>query len=177
MRKRQLTELVMVSIPKPCAESWDAMVGGEDKRLCAGCGCHVHNLAGMPASEVEAILQAETKVCTRIISDPTKGILTRDGWVSRLVLTGAIAAGMAGCTDPVMGESAIGKIAVPVESSTSSTAKPVTGSPKPAPASIEIMGEQEVLVTQGKLIARQPEPKKKKDSGVRPITPKIGKNC
>lgn len=161
MRKRQLSELVMVTIPKPCGESWDAMVGGEDKRLCAGCGCHVHNLAGMPASEVEALLQAETKVCTRIMADPVKGILTRDGWVSRLVLTGAIAAGMAGCTDPVVGESALGKVAVPVESSTPNTTKPVMGSPKPQPAPIEVMGDREAVISIGKVVAQQPKPKKK----------------
>ncbi len=161
MRKRQLSELVMVTIPKPCGESWDAMVGGEDKRLCAGCGCHVHNLAGMPASEVEALLQAETKVCTRILADPAKGILTRDGWVSRLVLTGAIAAGMAGCTDPVVGESAVGKVAVPVKSSTPNSTKPVMGSPKPVPAPTEVMGDREAVISIGKVVAPQPKPKKK----------------
>ncbi len=161
MRKRQLSELVMVTIPKPCGESWDAMVGGEEKRLCAGCGCHVHNLAGMPASEVEALLQAETKVCTRIMADPVKGILTRDGWVSRLVLTGAIAAGMAGCTDPVVGESAIGKVAVPVESSKSKGNEPVMGAVAAEPAPTQVMGERDEIVTIGKLVAPQPKPKKK----------------
>ncbi|CAN1540720.1 hypothetical protein MCEMSE15_01755 [Fimbriimonadaceae bacterium] len=161
MRKRQLSELVMVTIPKPCGESWDAMVGGEDKRLCAGCGCHVHNLAGMPASEVEALMQAETTVCTRIMADPVKGILTRDGWVSRLVLTGAIAAGMAGCTDPVVRESAIGKVAVPVESSKSKGNEPVMGAVAAEPAPTQVMGERDEIVTIGKLVAPQPKPKKK----------------
>lgn len=151
----------MVTIPKPCGESWDAMVGGEEKRLCAGCGCFVHNLSGMPASEAEALLQAETKVCTRIMADPVKGILTRDGWVSRLVLTGAIAAGMAGCTDPVVGESAVGKVAVPVKSSTPNSTKPVMGSPKPVPAPTEVMGDREAVISIGKVVAPQPKPKKK----------------
>jgi hypothetical protein len=143
MRKRQLTEVVMVTIPKPCGESWDAMVGGEDKRLCAGCGCHVHNLAGMPASEVEALLQAETKVCTRIMADPVKGILTRDGWVSRLVLTGAVAVGMAGCGDPVAGESAVGKLAAPVESQVPPSLKIVNtiGYLVPAETPVPVMGD------------------------------------
>lgn len=137
------------------------MVGGEDKRFCAGCGCFVHNLAGLPVSEVDTLLKSETKVCTRITADPAKGILTRDGWVFRLVLTGAIAVGMAGCTDSPVGESSIGKVAVPVESSKSNVAPPLMGSPRPEPAPTEVMGDRKAVVSTGRVVAPQPEPKKK----------------
>ncbi len=103
----RLSLIRQVEIETPCPENWDAMTGDEARRFCAGCGCHVHNLAKLPAAEAEQLLAAPERVCARITVDAKKGILTRDGWIPRLLAAGAMAAaaaGASGCTQELTGD-------------------------------------------------------------------------
>ena len=93
----KLSRLRQVEIPSHCSEDWTAMAGDEKKRFCDGCGCFVHNLSAMEASEAERVLAQTERVCARITVDAKKGILTRDGWIPRMLLAGAVAAAVAGC--------------------------------------------------------------------------------
>lgn len=97
MSKSKLTRLKLFQIATPCHEDWDKMEGDDQKRFCAGCGCFVNNLAAMSATEAEELLSSTERVCTRATFDTKRGVLTRDGWIPRLVLAGAIAAIAAGC--------------------------------------------------------------------------------
>jgi hypothetical protein len=89
--------LPQVKIDRPCPESWEEMDGDEQRRHCSGCGCSVHNVAEMSASEVEALLMRPEGVCARLTVDDQQNVLTRDGWIPRMLLAGAIAATVAGC--------------------------------------------------------------------------------
>jgi hypothetical protein len=92
MNTSKLTQLRQIMIPKPCSESWEDMSGDEQKRFCAGCGCHVHNISAMKASDAEQLLQSEEPVCTKIKVDEHNRVLTLDGWIPRLMLAGALTA-------------------------------------------------------------------------------------
>jgi hypothetical protein len=52
----------------------------------------------MTAKDAEKLLSKTEKVCTRLLVDERKGVLTRDGWIPRLMLAGAISISAAGCT-------------------------------------------------------------------------------
>ncbi len=99
MDPSKLNHLRQIEIAKPCPEDWDAMDGDDQRRFCAGCGCFVNNISAMDAEAAEELLSSSNKTCTRILVDPKKGILTRDGWIPRLVLAGAVAATVAGCSE------------------------------------------------------------------------------
>ena len=94
----KLSKLRQIAIAKPCPEDWDRMAGDDQRRFCTGCGCHVHNIAEYDADEAEQLLAQPGRVCTRIVTDAQKGILTRSGWIPRLALTGAVVAAANGCT-------------------------------------------------------------------------------
>jgi len=94
----KLERLPQVKIDKPCPENWDAMEGNEQKRFCAGCGCHVYNIAEMNSTEAEKLLSQPGRVCTRLTVDNRNSVLTRDGWIPRMLLAGAVAATVAGCS-------------------------------------------------------------------------------
>ncbi|MBX3097422.1 MAG: hypothetical protein KF812_11215 [Fimbriimonadaceae bacterium] len=104
MDLKKLTRLRQLRINQPCPEDWDAMEGDERRRFCSGCGCYVNNLSEMSADEAESLLQQTGRVCTRVLTDPRRGILTKDGWVSRVLTSGAVAAAMAGCQTATTGE-------------------------------------------------------------------------
>lgn len=93
----KLELLTQVRIEKPCPEDWDEMSGDEQKRHCAGCGCSVHNIAEMSAIDAESLLTKPERVCARLTVDAKQNVLTRDGWIPRLLLAGAIAATATGC--------------------------------------------------------------------------------
>lgn len=94
----KLELLPQVRIDKPCSANWDQMDGDEQKRHCAGCGCRVHNIAEMSAQEAETLFASPDRVCARLTVDDQQSVLTRDGWIPRMLLAGAIAATVAGCT-------------------------------------------------------------------------------
>jgi len=121
----KLSLLRQVEIQAPCPENWDSMTGDEARRFCAGCGCHVHNLAQIPAAEAEQLLTQPDRVCTRITVDAKKGILTRDGWIPRLLAAGAIAATAAGCTPTeITGDPKVPSIGQTIASAPASKAAP-----------------------------------------------------
>ena len=93
----KLELLTQVRIEKPCLEDWDEMSGDEQNRHCAGCGCCVHNVAEMSAIDAESLLSRPERVCARFTVDAKQNVLTRDGWIPRLLLAGAIAATATGC--------------------------------------------------------------------------------
>ena len=93
----KLNRLRQIEIPTKCPEDWDAMEGGDAKRFCSGCSCFVHNLSAMKANEAEQVLNTPERVCARITVDANRGVLTKDGWIPRLLLAGAVAASVAGC--------------------------------------------------------------------------------
>jgi type IV pilus biogenesis protein CpaD/CtpE len=93
----KLNRLRQIEIPTKCPEDWEAMDGGEAKRFCSGCSCFVHNLSAMKANEAEQVLNTPERVCARITVDANRGVLTKDGWIPRLLLAGAVAASVAGC--------------------------------------------------------------------------------
>ena len=93
----KLKRLRQIEIPTKCPEDWDAMKGGEAKRFCSGCSCFVHNLSAMDALEAEQVLNTPERICARITVDANRGVLTKDGWIPRMLLAGAVAATVAGC--------------------------------------------------------------------------------
>lgn len=93
------------------------MEGDEAKRFCAGCGCFVHNVEQMDAAQAEALLSNQERVCTRLTINAKREILTRDGWIPRLILAGAVAATVAGC------QTTTGEASVPNEKPKASESK------------------------------------------------------
>lgn len=73
------------------------MEGDEQRRFCSGCGCFVNNLSEMTADESETLLSGSGRKCVRATVDAKHGILTKDGWIPRLLLAGAIATMAVGC--------------------------------------------------------------------------------
>ena len=51
----------------------------------------------MKADEAEQVLNTSERICARITVDESRGVLTKDGWIPRLLLAGAVAASVAGC--------------------------------------------------------------------------------
>ena len=134
----KLNLLRQVEIQLPCPEDWESMDGDEARRFCAGCGCHVHNLAGLPAAEGEQLLASQS-VCARITVDPEKGILTRDGWIPRLLLTGAMAAAAASAVATGPGDAQIGS-AMPKSSQSATVKKPATTKKTPTASNTKKSG-------------------------------------
>jgi hypothetical protein len=143
MDRDKYARLRQLQVAKPCHENWDAMSGDDQRRFCDACGCHVHNIADYTADEATELLAQPGRVCTRIIRDEQKGILTKSGWLSRLAVASAAAAMAAGCVPhqevepppPVVGKLATYDVeAKPIRSSDGKTAPvqvipPVQGTP------------------------------------------------
>ena len=53
-------------IPNPCHEDWGAMSGDDQKRFCASCSKHVHDLSSMPEAKAATLL-ASGDVCVRYL--------------------------------------------------------------------------------------------------------------
>ena len=60
-------------IPNPCHEDWGAMSGDDQKRFCASCSKHVHDLSSMPEAAAEALLGAHDDLCVRYRYDARTG--------------------------------------------------------------------------------------------------------
>jgi hypothetical protein len=71
--------LNQIHVPEPCGEDWEAMDGNAQKRLCAGCGCHVHDLSAMTAPQAQTLLdRAVGRLCVRYQTRPDGTPLTLD---------------------------------------------------------------------------------------------------
>ena len=72
-----------VHVPQPCGAEWESM-DGDVRWLCAGCGCHVHDLSALTRRQAQALLDdprsgaAEGRLCVRFQTGPGGAILTRD---------------------------------------------------------------------------------------------------
>jgi hypothetical protein len=68
-----------VRVASPCAESWEAMPGGERIRSCDRCQHKVYNLSEMTADEAARLVQeAEGRLCVRFYRRVDGTMLTRD---------------------------------------------------------------------------------------------------
>ena len=97
MDHSKLELLRQVRIEEPCDADWDDMTGDERSRHCAQCNLSVNNVAEMSAIEAEELFAKGGHVCARLTVDDQQSVLTRDGWIPRMALAGAIAATMTGC--------------------------------------------------------------------------------
>ncbi|MBS1726565.1 MAG: hypothetical protein JST51_07570 [Armatimonadetes bacterium] len=122
MKGSKFEKLQRIDVSFQCPENWDSMEGDDRQRFCAGCGCHVHNIAEMPAEEAEALAASTGKVCVRLTVNEKLGVLTKDGWIPRLALAGAIAATAAGCASSPTPVAAATTPQAPVQSQASSPA-------------------------------------------------------
>ncbi len=97
MDHSKLELLRQVRINKPCGADWDDMSGDEQSRHCSKCNLSVNNVAEMSAVEAEELFASGGHVCARLTIDDQQSLLTRDGWIPRMMLAGAVAATMTGC--------------------------------------------------------------------------------
>ncbi len=66
-----------LKIASPCEESWEAMLGNEQKRYCGKCKLNVYNLSGMSKAEAERLLMnAEGRLCVRFYQRADGSVLT-----------------------------------------------------------------------------------------------------
>jgi hypothetical protein len=68
-----------VRVAAPCAESWEAMPGGDRVRSCERCRHKVYNLSEMTAADAAKLVQeAEGRLCVRFYQRTDGTIMTRD---------------------------------------------------------------------------------------------------
>ncbi|MBI1334797.1 MAG: hypothetical protein GC165_18170 [Armatimonadetes bacterium] len=135
MKPSTFQNLRRINVSFQCPESWDSMEGDERQRFCAGCGCHVHNIAEMPAEDAEELakLSQDEKVCIRLTLHERLGIRTRDGWIPRLALAGMLAVTSAGCAQQ-QSETIIGSTtSAPVNSAPNQELATITHQPSSSP--------------------------------------------
>lgn len=77
--------LDQLRVASPCSANWEDMSGDGRKRLCAECGLHVHNIAGMTTEEAKEFLQTSaaeiakgSRVCVRFYRRGDGTILTKN---------------------------------------------------------------------------------------------------
>ncbi|HLO97365.1 MAG TPA: hypothetical protein VK171_02115, partial [Fimbriimonas sp.] len=103
-------------------------------------------ISELTAEEAEGVLSKGERVCVRSTSDPKKGILTKEGWIPRLLLAGAVVSTAAGCQTNTVPESEIGKPAVLSSHSQPpvSVGSTVPPSKSEAPNQFESMGKVKI---------------------------------
>lgn len=93
-----------IHIPKPCAQSWEALPGDVRVRHCGECGRDVHNVAAMTAGQLEAVLAQDGPTpCLRLVRNEDGTVLvarppaTTSAWqrVTRTLSTVMLFAGSA----------------------------------------------------------------------------------
>lgn len=98
--------LTPIHIASPCKESWSEMEGNKSRRFCRHCEHNVRNSESMTEAELTEATSSRDRVCLRLTVHPSKGILTCEGWVPRLVTIGIAAAVISGCSKEIIGETA-----------------------------------------------------------------------
>lgn len=87
MEQQQKQEIISTEILKrvkvaaPCAQSWEAMPGGERVRSCERCGHKVYNLSGMTAHEAAKLVrgaEGTRRLCVRYYRRADGSMMTRD---------------------------------------------------------------------------------------------------
>lgn len=82
-----------VPIPQPCAENWSEMSGNEQRRFCARCDQHVHDLSAMTEAEARVVVE-QPEVCVRytVEADDRIRFRSRRRFLARALLAaGAVA--------------------------------------------------------------------------------------
>jgi hypothetical protein len=69
----------LLPIARPCSESFAAMPGDENKRFCASCDKHVHDISAGTEAEARALFAASrsAKVCVRFSKDSAGNVRFR----------------------------------------------------------------------------------------------------
>src|SRR5262245_21414478 len=80
MNPTSASVLDSLRIASPCTADWAAMTGDDQKRFCAQCKLHVHDLSAMSGDEAMAFLRGagEGRVCVRFHRRADGRVLTRD---------------------------------------------------------------------------------------------------
>lgn len=113
---RRAVDLDRVTIPSPCAASWEAMAPDERAtRHCERCDTPVHDLAQLSRDEAERLLGRPGHLCVRITRRADGSVVTREplGWRARawrglrraagLLVGVGVALGLCAC-DPSQGK-------------------------------------------------------------------------
>jgi hypothetical protein len=75
----RLKRLPLVSVQRPCPESWDSMKGSATARKCAECDRYVYNLSAMTRAEAERLLDHHgERLCIIFSRGPDGAVITRD---------------------------------------------------------------------------------------------------
>jgi hypothetical protein len=71
--------LDVIRVEQPCPADWEAMVGDDRRRYCAGCRKHVHDLTRLTAAEAERLVCASAgSLCIRMARDEAGKLITLD---------------------------------------------------------------------------------------------------
>jgi hypothetical protein len=119
--RARLPILDNIKVASPCTASWEAMVGDDRMRHCAGCDKDVYNLSNMTREEAQALItERHGRLCARFYKRADGTIMTADcsvgvrqGRKRKLLAVGvaiAAAAGGAGAYRAITGAELQGNI-------------------------------------------------------------------
>ena len=77
-----MTEL-RVSLPEPCAQSWDDMAPSGCNRHCARCDQIIHDLSELTFDEAEGMLRSGGRICVRAQVGPSGEVALKRGGAAR----------------------------------------------------------------------------------------------
>lgn len=125
MDNTRFSSLTPIHIAAPCSENWSQMQGDDQSRFCEKCEHQVRSSDSMTSSELDLATSSTQRVCLRLTVHHAKGVLTKDGWLPRLVTAGIAAAVISGCSSEVVGETSTPSIINPSSSASQSSASEV----------------------------------------------------
>ena len=125
MDNTRFSSLTPIHIATPCSENWSQMQGDAQSRFCEKCEHQVRSSESMTSSELDLATSSTQRVCLRLTVHPAKGVLTKDGWLPRLVTAGIAAAMISGCSSEVVGETSAPTNMYPSSSASQSNASEV----------------------------------------------------
>jgi len=83
-----------ILIPKPCSADWNAMTGDEQRRLCAQCNKHVHNLSALPPRELRQFVEKhDGTACIAYVLREDGNMLTAPRWPRLAAFTARVRLG------------------------------------------------------------------------------------
>jgi hypothetical protein len=104
MKNHRVVTLPVINIAAPCSEDWNAMDGDQRSRFCLKCQHDVFSSEELSAGELDRMSASGERVCMRLTVHPKKGVLTKEGWLPRMVTVGIAAVALSGCSQEVVGE-------------------------------------------------------------------------
>ena len=67
--------LEQVRIAEPCPVAWGSMQGDDQRRFCAHCNLHLHNLSAMPKDEAQRLIcESAGRLCVAYYPDAQGGV-------------------------------------------------------------------------------------------------------